>query len=217
MVANRLQEEWQRTLGRAHELGLRNQIGDSDAVFDWIEVKYQEPHRRYHTLDHLRFLFGLRFPEPEDPEFAVARVMFFFFHDVVYDVPSAINERESADAARTRLTELGFAPTITEFVASTIERSDHKSSVEDPMQQLLLDADLAILGTEPSTYQNYVRCVREEYAVIPDPVWTEKRAEFLEATLEKPEIFQHPHFRTQLEPRARLNIARELQSFNTDA
>src|SRR5262245_5292010 len=70
----------------------------SDAVlFDDIVAAYREPHRHYHTLQHLDECFAklqtLRAAarHPEEIDLAL------WFHDAIYDVARTDNEARSAD------------------------------------------------------------------------------------------------------------------------
>lgn len=62
----------------------------------------------------------------------------------------------------------------------------------------LLDADLAILGSDPASYDRYRLAVRREYAHIDELAWRTGR-------------------RTRWETAAKSNIARELGTFDTPA
>ena len=75
---------------------------------------------------------------------------------------------------------------------------------------ILVDADLAVLGTEPAGYGAYVTGVRVEYADVPDEVWRTGRAAVLRGFLERPTIFATPTGRARWESRARANMAAEL-------
>jgi predicted metal-dependent HD superfamily phosphohydrolase len=185
-------------------------------TFEWLMIKYQERHRKYHNLSHLVSLFG--FPDVFRPDsdvtkFFCEKTLFFFFHDCIYDIPAIDNEQASAKEARERMVLMGFHTygddSILDFVCSAIELSNHASPCDDVLQQELLDYDLAILGTEPSTYLKYTLDVRAEYSAVPQDVWNEKRGEFLNYMLNKPHIFQTEFFQKKYEKNARQNMTAE--------
>jgi predicted metal-dependent HD superfamily phosphohydrolase len=70
---------------------------------------YREPHRHYHTLDHVAALLTLldRYgAEVADSDAVTAAIL---FHDVVYDPARHDNEEASAAWAAARLARRGFA------------------------------------------------------------------------------------------------------------
>ena len=77
------------------------------AAFDDLAARYAEPHRHYHTLDHIRAVLeivdriGATARNPAALELAV------WFHDVVYDTHAGDNEEQSAAHARSVLGALG--------------------------------------------------------------------------------------------------------------
>jgi predicted metal-dependent HD superfamily phosphohydrolase len=72
----------------------------------------------------------------------------------------------------------------------------------------LCDADLAILGSDPSEYANYVAGVREEYAQLPDEEFLAGRLAVLSELADR-EIFRTAKGR-QLTDAARANLAAEI-------
>ena len=69
---------------------------------------------------------------------------------------------------------------------------------------------MAILGAEPVDYDAYAQAVREEFAHIPDQVWTQGRLAVLQAFLEAEVIYPDPDLRQRFEAQARENLAREI-------
>ena len=85
-----------------------------------------------------------------------------FFHDAVYDPPPSTT-RSRARARRSRARELGWDGRPDRAVASWSGDARHEAT-DEPDRAVLLDADLAVLGSEPSAYQAYVAGVRPSTA-----------------------------------------------------
>jgi len=75
---------------------LRSRWPLDEALYQDLVARYREPHRRYHTLQHLEECFA-RFDElralaehPRDVELAI------WFHDAIYDTRRSDNEARSA-------------------------------------------------------------------------------------------------------------------------
>lgn len=190
----------------------------ANETFNFLITCYQSPERKYHNLNHLEFLFKMETPGAWSAKELLIRTLFFFFHDCVYQIdpsnPVTDNEHKSAVEALERMKWMGLEKdeSVIKFVCETIELSNHTSSTNDPLQQFLLDCDLAILGAEPDEYKNYVHNVRNEYGVVSQPIWVQKRGEFLKYMLSKQNIFQSQHFITHYEKKAIKNMEDELTS-----
>lgn len=122
-------------------------------------ARWHEPHRRYHTLDHLaavlRHLDGFGCP----PAVGLAA----WYHDAVYRPDRSDNERASADLAAVTLPTLGID--AREVVRLVLLTAGHSPDPSDESGAMLCDADLAVLGSTPEKYESYRRAVREEYRV----------------------------------------------------
>ena len=84
-----------------------------DAIADELVSRHAEPHRRYHTAEHvmwvLRHLDQLcpaEMPVRDRDELTAAAL----FHDIVYDATSTTNEADSAVVAVRHLAAIGWAP-----------------------------------------------------------------------------------------------------------
>jgi predicted metal-dependent HD superfamily phosphohydrolase len=79
---------------------------------------------------------------------------------------------------------------------------------------VLLDADLAVLGSEPASYQAYVDGVRSEYAHVSAADWRSGRTQVLQSFLDRPTLYATPTGRARWEVRARANVAAEVASLS---
>jgi predicted metal-dependent HD superfamily phosphohydrolase len=180
-----------------------------------LERRWAQAHRRYHTATHLEailrdaaWLAGeLGLDEAEHAVIALAACA----HDVVYDARPGDDERASAEWARQALTGCGLADQVVERVAGLVLATiDHAAGDADPLAAVLLDADLAVLGSEPDDYERYVAGVRAEYAAVPDDEFRRGRASVLEALRARNPLFRTEPGRDRWEARARHNLDAEL-------
>lgn len=177
--------------------------------------RWSEPHRRYHGLDHLRaILFDLQAVCRATPPRREA-VLAAWFHDAVWHGHSPQDEEASAALAE-RVLGPHLPPATTDevgrLVRLTAQHTDDLPGLDrhDPAAAMLLDADLAVLGTHPSRYDAYARAVRAEYPSVPDAAFRAGRRRVLEALLARDRLYATAHGRRVWEHRARQNLAAEL-------
>lgn len=177
-----------------------------------IEKKYSAKSRYYHNLQHLENMFG----EIDDVKNQIKNfnnISFsIFYHDIIYDASSKLNEEKSADIAKERLEILGVnnddIQRIYEQISAT--KSHKKSDNEDT--NFLLDADLSVLGKSDEAYLEYAKQIRKEYSIYPDFLYKPGRKKVLEHFLELESIFKTEYFRGKYEIQARENIEFELKN-----
>lgn len=175
-----------------------------------LAARYAEPHRAYHTLDHLAFCFGdydrvaRQIQEPVALEFAL------WFHDAVYDTHRPNNELRSAEWALHALTEGGVAPDLSRRVYELILATRHNTPPPDPDAAYLVDIDLAILGQPPVRFDEYDANIRQEYEWVPESEFCSKRAAILRSFLARERIYQTDPFFGRYEVQARQNLARAI-------
>jgi predicted metal-dependent HD superfamily phosphohydrolase len=132
-------------------------------------------------------------------------------HDVVYEGHPGDDERRSASWARDWLTRAAVAHAhVTRTGELVLATVTHLASPDDLTAQALLDADLAILGADPGSYDRYRAAVREEYAALDEPSWRAGRAEVMAGLLARDPLHGTGAARRRWEAKARANIAREL-------
>jgi predicted metal-dependent HD superfamily phosphohydrolase len=188
-------------------------------VLDELLGAYAEPHRAYHTLDHIAALLELLEVHGRDATDRDALELAILFHDIVYDPARTDNEAASAELARERLAALGFPEATTTKVARYILATQHGTSTEaaaDTDLALLLDLDLSVLAAEPEAYLAYAQAIRREYAQYQDEVYRPGRRRVLKGFLARERIYLTDRLRALWEAPARANLAGEIAAVARD-
>jgi predicted metal-dependent HD superfamily phosphohydrolase len=185
--------------------------------FGWLVRLYSAPDRHYHSLEHIAEVLNVveRLSGcAEDP--AAVRIA-AWFHDAVYDTQRKDNEEASAHLAEQYLLynfvlevedQHAFTRAVTDLIRATDHRSD--SLPPDGNTAVILDADLAILGSVESRYRRYAADVRKEYPWVSEVDWKTGRALTLERFLARPRIYHTEVMFTECEAVARRNMTAEL-------
>jgi predicted metal-dependent HD superfamily phosphohydrolase len=174
-----------------------------------VLARYAEPHRAYHTGEHIARVLTLldrarpRLREPDEAELAV------WLHDLVYDPRAADNEERSAEIAARWLAEGGVEAARADRVRGLILVTRHAGPPDEGDARYVVDADLTILGAEPADFDRYEDQVRREYAFRSDAEWRAGRVRILSAFLDRPRIYLTPEF-ARFERPARDNLARSI-------
>jgi predicted metal-dependent HD superfamily phosphohydrolase len=204
----------------------------SEEVFDDLVGRHRQPHRRYHGLRHvvwvLRHSRRLEAAIPECRDgvsgYDTAAVSAAAcFHDAVYDPGSDDNEERSAELAAAQLASLDWEAARCRAVADLIrataghlaDPATAGGGARSPLERpILLDADLAVLGSEPAAYDAYVNGVRSEYAQLSAAEWTEGRSTVVGRLLARSSLYATAPGREWWEERARANLAAELAALS---
>ncbi|SCG53753.1 Predicted metal-dependent phosphohydrolase, HD superfamily [Micromonospora inositola] len=186
-----------------------------DRAGERLLAGWREPHRHYHTADHLTAVLDVvdghaaLTGRPDLVRLAA------WCHDAVYDPRAGgdANERASAALAGELLAEAGLpADAVAEVRRLVLLTAGHAVAADDPDGALLCDADLAVLASPPPVYDRYAAAVRREYAHVPDPDFRAGRTRVLEALLALPALYRLPALHARWEPPARANLTRELKT-----
>jgi predicted metal-dependent HD superfamily phosphohydrolase len=197
-----LQNSWRRAW---RALG----AGDDGAVVHAaLLAAYDEPERNYHTLQHLRECLD-RFEACRDLALRPAEVeVALWFHDAVYDVRRADNERRSADWARDAVVASGAARDIGQRIDALVMATRHATTTPATAdEQLLVDIDLAILGADAERFAEYERQIRREYAHVAEAAFRARRRAVLAAFLARERIYGTRRLYDELEQHARANLS----------
>ena len=186
---------------------------DGGALFDELVARYSEPHRHYHTLEHvaacLDALDELAVPCEHAGEVELA----LWFHDAIYDPRRNDNETCSAKLAQSWLLRLEVPATAVARVANAVNATSHHvaSSSDDAV---VSDVDLAVLGSSSVAYDCFERRIRKEFAHVPEPLFREARCRVLGEFLARPAIYRVPKICGILEQSARRNLERRIDELS---
>jgi len=183
---------------------------DGAAVRDSLLAAYAEPHRRYHTLQHLRECLGLLAETADAAARPCEVAIALWFHDAIYDVRRSDNEERSADWASAAVAAAGAVPAVVERIRSLVLATKHSMAPGSDDERLLVDIDLAVLGAPAPRFAEYERQIRAEYAWVPQPLFDEKRGAILRSFLDRERIFATPLFHSRFEAAARANLTRAI-------
>ena len=144
----------------------------------------------------------------EDP---ISVWLALLYHDSVYDTIGVNNEERSA-----RLFLKDFPNYPNRFKVQTMIEATKRHDVIDSTiigenndLAYVIDIDLAILGSDYKTYNNYVKSIREEFDCYGDEEFYKGRMRFLTKYLEKENIYHTKYFRNKYEEKARDNMLTE--------
>lgn len=193
--------------------------GDPRAPLEDLAKRYGDPHRWYHTFDHI--LHCLRELDTIRDHLDFAQLMIvegaLWYHDAVYD-PRAKDNKEQSDVLMANALN-GFPDAvIREPIDNLIRASTHRRVFTDAVAPgdptfpiaAFLDIDLSILGQDEATYDAYAAAIRREYAHVSDEDFRAGRAAVMEAFLKRPRIYATSIFHVKYEAQALMNIAREI-------
>jgi predicted metal-dependent HD superfamily phosphohydrolase len=207
MSARELVSDAWRDLVRRHGCD----AASAESTLEELVRAYAEPHRHYHTLDHIADLLLLL--EKYGVSDANAVKLAILFHDAVYDPERQDNEAASASLAVKQLLVLGFPRELFGKVERYILATQHGTAPQamgDADLDLLLDLDLSVLAAPSDRYRAYAQAIKDEYAAVPDELYRPGRRRVLEDFLARPKIYRTERLRTRWEAPARVNLSGEI-------
>jgi pantetheine-phosphate adenylyltransferase len=196
---------------------------NADRWFDHLTgpQSYGGADRHYHNLDHLVHglteirVWAMNVGAQQRDVDIVKKA--FWFHDAVYvHGPQEVSNEEAS--ARMWL-DSGLAADSADDaddVAALIRATDHfqAPTIKHRLKDVMLGADLAILGQEDDVYDAYARMIRQEYGHVPDVVYNEHRGKALMHLHEKAKqnaLYADAWFAGQYNERAIANMTREIK------
>jgi predicted metal-dependent HD superfamily phosphohydrolase len=187
--------------------------GCQPELFRTVREAYESPGRVYHAWSHIETcLLEFKHVRLADPRTVL---MALLFHDAVYVVGDSQNEWRSAELAQQSLRRHSNLTTserdrVAQLIMFTA--SHHSEAALDADAAAFIDIDLAVLGSDWSTYQAYARGVEREYcpAVVSQALFRMGRRRFLQGLLAQPFIFLTPTQRERREATARNHVQREM-------
>lgn len=170
-----------------------------------IEHLYSEPHRHYHTLEHIQTCLNdleevkNMLNHPLEVEFAI------WYHDIIYNTQELDNEHRSAKLA------IIHANKTDRIDSDLVYQMILTSKSHDPQHKndfnYFNDIDMGILGSNPYTFEKYDCNIKKEYHWVPKSTFNKKRGDFLRSVLSRDKIYTTDYFYKKYEEKARENIS----------
>jgi predicted metal-dependent HD superfamily phosphohydrolase len=168
--------------------------------------RYCEPHRHYHSIEHIANMLFLG----RDLDLSDEQVYAIWYHDAIYDSRSETNEEDSADLAVQALRSIGWNDASLDLVNRMIlDTKKHMATI--PQSEIVIDLDLSSIAADWPDYERNRENIRREYDWIPDEEFAEGTRRFLQSFLDRDQIFR-TEWGSTLELRARENMRRALDA-----
>ncbi|MFC1700527.1 N-methyl-D-aspartate receptor NMDAR2C subunit [Patescibacteria group bacterium] len=185
--------------------------GNMEKAYNTLVSKYSEPHRSYHTLNHIDACIEefnqVRYfvQNPNEVEWAL------WYHDVIYDPKAKDNEKRSADLSMKEMLKDSLSEDTKQLVVNLIMVTKHTEFPIDFDMRIVADVDLAILGQSKRKFDEYEQQIRKEYQFVSEDDFVEGRLAVLEYFLRRPVIYLTQFFQNKYEKQARKNIINSIQ------
>jgi len=177
---------------------------------DRLVERYMEPHRFYHTLQHIEGGLEVYYSLVSTP---LSRVQFFAwaYHDAVYDTKASDNEERSAGVFLRDASALGFTMAESDQIATYIIATNPSST---PIS-VVNDIDLAGLGASPAVFDQNTANIRLEYDWVEPEVWRKGRSAVLRQILMRSQLYLTAPFVSKFTLPAIENMKRALILLNS--
>ncbi len=196
-----------------------------ERIYKFLIYMYNDPRRYYHNLYHIHdSLIRVKdFVEPlslyENNEALINLAI--WFHDAVYDVGSSNNEVNSAELAYNFVDRSDYLSFKAEILYNVILSTDHKKFNEDLFNnsfdkifKIVLDIDLAGLGSDYEQYMINAENIRKEYKqVYLHTEFMTGRIKFLKKMLSR-RIYYTDFYYYKYEQQTKANLTKELEILN---
>ncbi|MEM7562350.1 MAG: hypothetical protein AAF353_04770 [Pseudomonadota bacterium] len=198
---NRFSKLWQSSL-------LPQAPDQSEQIYARLAAAYSEPHRYYHTMDHINYCLGQLDLCRSEVDNADAIEMAIWFHDVIYQPGNPDDERQSAalyaDLAKGVHSD-HFISQVYEMIIATIhdgeslQHSDNKYMVDIDLSSFALDWDAFVQDSEN---------LRLENPHVEAGEYQRRQKKFRESLLARERFFYTDFFHQRYEQQARKNLQR---------
>ncbi len=211
------------TLDRERFFDIWSRCGGSegkDHIFDELEAHYLEPHRHYHTTDHIMFCLDELDKVSADIKQTGAVLqqdaveLSIWFHDVVLEIPGANNEQKSAQLFL-EVSDGRLDNDLRNRVHDAIIATTHKTSPDVLESQLTVDIDLSGLAQSWPEFFVDSRLVRAEFSHLSDKEFNVGQGKFMKSLLDRASIYSTEYFLGTHEATARKNVAQLIDKLET--
>lgn len=187
---------------------------DIEGTYGRLHLCYSEPHRAYHTLEHIAQGLKDLLDTLQYAEHPLVVEMTWWHHDAIYTIGRTDNEENSALLAAIQCLRLGLPQDFAQMTGQLVLTTQHREAPQTKDAQLLVDTDLAILGKPPETFDRYEHSIWVEYVQnggVPEAFFKNRRADILERFLQRQPLYHTPLFRQRYEEQAKENLERSIR------
>jgi len=179
-------------------------------VYAELDRLYNAPYRHFHNLHHIRDCVARIddvAPQLVDRD---AVELALWFHDAVYEIGAATNERRSAELFLALSAGAGFG--FRHRVCGLIMATRHARMVHGNDRRFIVDIDLSGFGAPWEEFMANGARLREECSAIPDVDYHAGQVFFLGRLQRRARFFSTAYFRDRYEATARENLRRILEN-----
>ncbi len=187
--------------------GLPSKPAEAETVYARLIELYGEPHRHYHTLNHIRHCLREFDRAAALVDNADAVEMALWFHDAIYQPGDKDNERRSADLFR-RWSDGRADPVFQQRVDDLVMATTHREPPGWRDAGFVVDIDLSSFGLPWEACERDGLLIRAEFAEVADDQYYPGHLRFLRALQGRPTVFCTESFQQRYERVARENLAR---------
>ncbi|MCH6583732.1 MAG: hypothetical protein IH808_12115 [Proteobacteria bacterium] len=205
MVESRFVALWNRCFADAE--------GEGPAtIYVDLVRRYSEPHRRYHTCDHIAHCLKQFDLAADLMDNCDAVEMGLWFHDAIYEPGAADNELESAQLFEeiTNDKQSLLKQSVYDLIMVT-KHPEHPKCLDE---KFMVDIDLSSFALPWGVFIQDSQAVREEFSHLPDERFFAGHLKFLNSLVRRPTFFFTDFFQTRYEAIARKNIARYMKDLD---
>jgi predicted metal-dependent HD superfamily phosphohydrolase len=182
----------------------------AQGYLDRLIERYMEPHRFYHTLQHIEGGLEVYYATVSTP---LSRPHFFAwaYHDSAYDTKASDNEERSAEIFLRDASNLGFSMAEADQIATYIIATNPSAT---PIS-VVNDIDLTGLGASPEVFDRNTANIRLEYDWVEPEVWRKGRTAVLRQFLMRSQLYLTAPFVAKFTQPAIENMKRALILLNS--
>ena len=190
-----------------------NAAADAEPIYEKLVASYAEPHRHYHTGDHIDHCLRQLDLGREDIKDADAIEMALWFHDVEYDPKASDNESRSAE----RFSEFArdvMNPELEQQINRLIMVTIHSDPPVRLDEKQIVDIDLSSFGLPWDEFVKDSQNVRAEFTHLSQEEFAQRNCKFLQSLLDRPTIYSTEFYRNRYESISRDNIRKQIEALN---